>query len=177
MTKKLIKVQLTGTSFDLKVGEAIVENTSQNINTQTVNVIYEKKVTESQAPTSEVSEIKLTDFRDEVIRIFKDVVLDDKKSVINVLDRSGCVILTAKDLLSLISKLYEVNETDIKINYDEEETGCCFSKIIPIKHVNSIKIMVKNFYNDLQYIDNSKYNLLCDDFKISLSSVVYMSNR
>jgi hypothetical protein len=174
MSKKLIKVQRTGTSFDLKVGENIAENTSQNINTQTVNVIYDNKASEVPAPTPEVSTAKITDFRDEIIRIFKDIVLDDRKSVINVLDRSGCVILIAKDLLSLISKLYDVNETDIKINYDDEDTGCCFSKIIPVKHVNSIKIMVKNFYNDLQYIDNSKYNLLCDDFKISLTSVVIL---
>jgi hypothetical protein len=175
MSKKLIKVQRTGTSFDLKVGEAVVENTSQNINTHTVNVIYDKNLNKTdEIPKTEPNKTSDKSFSDEIIKVFQSIIIDDRKNLCNVLDRSGCVVVTIKDLLLLISKLYDVNESDIKINIEDIEAGCCTSKIIPLKKINSIKILRNNLYNDLQFIDSVKYNLLAEEYKISLAQVLIL---
>jgi hypothetical protein len=169
MSKKLIKVQRTGTSFDLKVAENIAENTSQNINTQTVNVIYDAKVIEKSSQ-NDVLTIKKVDFKDEIIRVFKDIILEDKKAIINVLDQSGCIIVPIKDLFALISCLYEVDESHIKINLEDAEAGC-WGKITQTKTINSIKLRTDSVYRDLASVDNGKYNQIIDEFKVSLTRV------
>jgi hypothetical protein len=172
MSKKLIKVPM-GNSFDLKVGEAVVENTSQNINTQTVNVIYREapkpEIVQKQEPVKQ----EFKDLKEEIIRVFKTIILEDKQASLNIIDKSGAVIIPIKDLFSLISSLYEVDDKNIKINLEDIDVGC-FGKTLPIKQVNSIKIHQDAVFRDLQVIDNGKYNLLSDEYKISLNRVLVL---
>jgi hypothetical protein len=172
MSKKLIKVPV-GNSFDLKVGEAVVENTSQNINTQTVNVIcrdiQKPEIIQNQEPLKQ----EFKDLKDEIIRVFKTIILEDRQASLNIIDKSGSVIILIKDLFSLISSLFEVDESKIKINLEDVDIGC-FSKTLPIKKINSVKINKNNTFLDLQVVDNGKYNLLSDEYKISLNRVLVL---
>jgi hypothetical protein len=172
MSKKLIKVPM-GNSFDLKVGEAVVENTSQNINTQTVNVIYREATKPEIVQKQEPVKQEFKDLKEEIIRVFKTIILEDKQASLNIIDKSGAVIIPIKDLFSLISSLYEVDDKNIKINLEDVDVGC-FGKTLPIKKINSIKLHQDSTFRDLQVIDNGKYNLLSDEYKISLNRVLVL---
>jgi hypothetical protein len=169
MSKKLLKLQRTGNSFDLKIGEAVVENTSQNINTQTVNVFTNSTPSITNREIGD-SEKPVKDLKDEIIKIFQSLIINNQKSLINIIDKSGSVIIGVKELVLLISILYEVEESEIKINIDSEEPYCCGSKALVLKKINSIKIKKLNqsMFYDLYVVDNAKYNLLTEQYKISL---------
>jgi hypothetical protein len=169
MSKKLLKLQRTGDSFDLKVGEAVVENTSQNVNTQTVNVFTNSTPSTTNREIGD-PEKPVKDLKDEIIKIFQSIIIDDQKALINIIDKSGSVIIGVKELILLISILYEVDESEIKINIDSEESYCCGLKVSPLKKINSIKIKKSNqmMFYDLNVVDNAKYNLLSEQYNISL---------
>jgi hypothetical protein len=121
--------------------------------------------------------------KDEIIRVFKTIILEDRQASLNstygagrkatIIDKSGSVIILIKDLFSLISSLFEVDESNVNINLEDVDIGC-FSKTLPIKKINSIKINKNNTFLDLQVVDNGKYNLLSDEYKISLNRVLVL---
>jgi hypothetical protein len=81
--------------------------------------------------------------------------IEDAGRKATIIDKSGSVIILIKDLFSLISSLFEVDESKIKINLEDVDIGC-FSKTHPIKKINSIKINKNNTFLDLQVVDNGK---------------------
>ena len=56
---------------------------------------------------------------------------------------------------------------DVNLRYIEQEPGC-MSKVSPIKQIEDIKINNESF--SLKY--NADYNILKDDFNISLVKVI-----
>lgn len=90
---------------------------------------------------------------------------NNPKLIANLVDQSGKVILAANDLVTAISLILGINESSVKINYEDPEAGC-LGKINPIKKISSIKT---NGY-DFQLHFNKEYNTLTEDFGVSLVS-------
>ena len=92
---------------------------------------------------------------------------NNPKLIANLVDQSGKVILSANDLVTAISLILGINESSVKINYEDPEAGC-LGKINPIKKISSIKT---NGY-DFQLHFNKEYNTLTEDFGVSLVSFI-----
>ena len=90
---------------------------------------------------------------------------NNPKLIANLVDQSGKVILSAHDLVTAISLILGINESLVKISYEDPEAGC-LAKVNPIKKISSIKA---NGY-DFQLAFNREYNTLTDDFGVSLVS-------
>lgn len=96
--------------------------------------------------------------------ILKD---NNPKLIANVIDCSGKIIVSGNDLVNLISIKTRKDPSEITLRYRDEEPGCC-TKISPIKNISDIKINNESF--NLKY--NAEYNILKDDFNISLEKVI-----
>ena len=94
---------------------------------------------------------------------------NNPKLIANLVDQSGKVILAANDLVTVISLILGINESSVKINYEDPEAGC-LGKINPIKKISSIKT---NGY-DFQLHFNKEYNTLTEDFGVSLVKCLIM---
>ena len=90
---------------------------------------------------------------------------NNPKLIANLVDQSGKVILSANDLITAIALILGINESSVKISYEDPEAGC-LAKVNPIKKISSIKA---NGY-DFQLAFNREYNTLTDDFGVSLVS-------
>ena len=90
---------------------------------------------------------------------------NNPKLIANLVDQSGKVILAANDLVTAISLILGINQSLVKISYEDPEAGC-LAKVNPIKKISSIKA---NGY-DFQLAFNREYNTLSDDFGVSLVS-------
>ena len=90
---------------------------------------------------------------------------NNPKLIANLVDQSGKVILSAHDLVTAISLILGINQSLVKISYEDPEAGC-LAKVNPIKKISSIKA---NGY-DFQLAFNREYNTLSEDFGVSLVS-------
>ena len=90
---------------------------------------------------------------------------NNPKLIANLVDQSGKVILSASDLITAIALILGINDSSVKISYEDPEAGC-LAKVNPIKKISSIKA---NGY-DFQLAFNREYNTLTDDFGVSLVS-------
>ena len=108
------------------------------------------------------------DFYKLLASILSDVLKDNNpKLIVNVIDTSGKIIIRGEDLIRLIAIKTNVNVKDVNLRYCDEEPGC-LTKISPIKIIEDIKINNESF--SLRY--NAEYNILKDDFNISLRKVI-----
>ena len=100
--------------------------------------------------------------------ILSDILKDNNpKLIVNLIDQSGKIIISGEQLIKLIAIKTKKDEKDINLRYKDEEPGC-WSKIKPIKEVQDIKINNETF--SLKY--NAEYNILKDDYNISLNRVI-----
>ena len=108
------------------------------------------------------------DFYKLLASILSDVLKDNNpKLIVNVIDTSGKIIIRGEDLIRLIAIKTNVDVKDVNLRYCDEEPGC-LTKISPIKIIEDIKINNESF--SLRY--NAEYNILKDDFNISLRKVI-----
>ena len=91
---------------------------------------------------------------------------NNPKMIANLIDNSGKVIIGARELVELIAEITGTNVNTVSIIYKTEEAGC-LAKVNPIKNIKNIKIANVDFH----YGFNKEYNLLNDEFSISLSKV------
>ena len=87
--------------------------------------------------------------------------------LINLIDQSGKVIIEARTLIELIAIKTNSDPNSVNIQWSDEET-CCLGKISPIKNIANIKIDNETF--SLKY--NREYNILQDEFSISLNKCI-----
>ena len=92
---------------------------------------------------------------------------NNPKLLINLIDQSGKVIIEARTLIELIAIKTNSDPNSVNIQWNDEET-CCLGKISPIKNISNIKIDNETF--SLKY--NREYNILQDDFNISLDKCI-----
>ena len=107
----------------------------------------------------------------ELMKIYRDIIIDNYESVINLIDDSGLIILPYEDLIHIIAVLCEVPDQDVKIQYFiDDDISCCtvVAKLSPIKEINTIKVTKNGVTNDLNLSYNDIYNKIVDEYKISL---------
>ena len=92
---------------------------------------------------------------------------DNAKLIINLIDQTGKIIIEAQTLIELIAIKTNTDKNLVNIQFVDEEPTC-FNKVSPIKRISNIKIDNENF--NLKY--NREYNILQDDYKISLDKVI-----
>ena len=90
----------------------------------------------------------------------------DAKLIANIWDRTGNIILNGTELCNIIAALCNIDVNAVSIVYGDEEPGC-LTKIKPLKPILNIKIDNKDF----KLFYNEPYNILQDEFRISLSAV------
>lgn len=101
-------------------------------------------------------------------KILSDVLkTNNPKLIANLFDVSGKIIVGAADLVNLIAIKTHVDPSVINLRYEEDEPGC-FASVSPIKQIADIKINNVSF--NLAF--NAEYNILKDDYNISLQKVV-----
>ena len=99
--------------------------------------------------------------------------MDNKKLLANLIDKSGKVILSAQEFCELVAcmlstEAYPYLPSDINLTLQEEvNTSCLKSVVSPFKHVISIKINNQDFYN----VQNEAYNILTNNYKVSVETV------
>ena len=96
--------------------------------------------------------------------ILKD---NNPKLIVNLIDQSGKIIIEAPTLIELIAIKTNTDANAVNITYKDEETGC-LAKVNPVKNIANIKINNETF--SLKY--NAEYNILQDDFNISMRKVI-----
>ena len=96
--------------------------------------------------------------------ILKD---NNPKLVANLIDQSGRVIIDAESLIKIVALVCQAQPETINIEYELTGGGCC-AKINPIKRIEAIKVAGLDF--KLTY--NEKYNMLTDEYSVSLRKVL-----
>ena len=102
---------------------------------------------------------------------FSNILKDNNpKLIANIIDNSGKIIVEAGNLVKIIALITGARETDIHIEYiNNDGAGCAAcTKINPIKKIENIKIG----YVDFKLGFNDKYNILTDTFNISLKKCI-----
>jgi hypothetical protein len=115
--------------------------------------------TELQLECELYKEIALT-----VSRILKS---NNQKLLANLIDQSGKVIIDVTSLCVIIAKQLNVPIDSVHVEYVQKESGC-LHKVSKIHDVSNIKIN----HVDYKWAYNEKYNILRDQFSISLTRVI-----
>ena len=152
---------------DVKTEES--EDCVEVLSTEPVTVHYDPKT--SPQGSWNLYETKTTSLDTELMKIYRDIIIDNYESVINLIDDSGLIILPYEDLIHIIAVLCEVPDQDVKIQYFiDDDISCCtvVSKLSPIKEINTIKVTKNGVTNDLNLSYNDIYNKIVDEYKISL---------
>ena len=100
---------------------------------------------------------------DEVEEKIKTIMM----TIPNIIDPSGKVILDGQNLAVAIALLLNTDESNVKISYEDPDVAC-IGKVNPIKKISTIKV---NGY-DFNLMYNKEYNVLGEEFDVSLSSVL-----
>ena len=95
---------------------------------------------------------------------------NNAKLIANIIDNSGKIIVEAGNLIKIIALITNTAETDIHIEYVNNDGAGCMActKINPIKKIENIKIG----YVDFKLGFNDKYNILSDTFNVSLKKCI-----
>ena len=98
------------------------------------------------------------------------VILKDNnpKLIANVIDNSGKIIIEATSLCQIIALMCGVDPTAVHIKYLTNEDVGCLAKTNPIKQIDDIKIN----YLDFKLAYNNMFNILTDQYHISLKKVI-----
>jgi hypothetical protein len=92
---------------------------------------------------------------------------DNQKLIANLIDRSGKVIIDVTSLCIIISKQLNVPVDCVHIEYIQKDGGC-LHRMSKIHDVSNIKIN----HVDYKWAYNEKYNILGDEFGLSLTKII-----
>ena len=93
---------------------------------------------------------------------------NNMKLLVNLIDQSGKIIVDIVDLAKLVALIVDVPDDKVIIKFEELEPSC-FARTSPMKLIKNIKINQEDFH--MRY--NKEYNVLQDEFSISLEKVIY----
>ena len=98
------------------------------------------------------------------------VILKDNnpKLLANIVDNSGKIIIDATSLCQIIALMCGVDATAVHIEYVMKDEVGCMAKVNPIKAIENIKIN----YLDFKLAYNNMFNILTDQYHISLKKVI-----
>jgi hypothetical protein len=107
--------------------------------------------------------------------VYKEIALtfshilrsNNKKLLANLLDQSGKIIVDIESLARIISKFLDTPLDSVHIEYVVPESGC-LAKACKVYDIVNIRI----YHIDFRLGYNEKYNILHDEYAISLSRVI-----
>jgi hypothetical protein len=152
----------------------INNNSSQDMPKYPQEVVYNPdfpSVNPIQGRDNVESSINLEELYKLLAITFSHILKDNNpKLIANIIDNSGKIIVDAGNLVKIIALITNSPETDIHIEYvNNDGNGCtACTKINPIKKIENIKIG----YVDFKLGYNDKYNILADTFNISLKKCI-----
>ena len=113
-----------------------------------------------------------------LVNTFHGIIVSDLKSLLNIIDQSGLIILDGQSLIGVIARICGVTEDCVKIEIEEEEeTGCTgfMKKINPLQPIRKIKVNRGEGFMDFSLAWNSLYNKIQDEYWISLEKIYDIS--
>ena len=133
-----------------------------------VKPISREATQEEIKPTEDVEIYKF------LVNAFHEIIVSDIKSMLNIIDQSGLIILDANNLIGVIARTCGVTEDNVKIEIEDEAEGGCIAilrKVSPLKPVRKIKVKQGSGFMDFSLAWNDLYNKIQDEYKISLERV------
>ena len=116
--------------------------------------------------TSEIDEVGLYKL---IAHTFAVILKDNNpKLLANIVDNSGKIIIDATSLCQIIALMCGVEATAVHIEYVVKDEVGCMAKANPIKLIENIKIN----YLDFKLAYNNMFNILTDQYHISLKKVI-----
>ena len=129
------------------------------------DVVIDDSVPKETTPVLNGNEL---DLYKTIAKTYGQILKDNNpKLVANLIDQSGRVIVDAESLVRIVALVCQVVPESVNISYEVKETGCC-GKLNPIKTIEAIKVAGLDF--KLTY--NEKYNMLTDEYSVSLRKVL-----
>ena len=129
------------------------------------DVVIDDSVPKETTPVLNGNEL---DLYKTIAKTYGQILKDNNpKLVANLIDQSGRVIVDAESLVRIVALVCQVVPESVNISYEVKETGCC-GKLNPIKTIEAIKVGGLDF--KLTY--NEKYNMLTDEYSVSLRKVL-----
>ena len=116
--------------------------------------------------TDEIDEVALYKL---IAHTFAVILKDNNpKLLANIVDNSGKIIIDATSLCQIIALMCGVEATAVHIEYVVKDEVGCMAKVNPIKLIENIKIN----YLDFKLAYNNMFNILTDQYHISLKKVI-----
>lgn len=115
-----------------------------------------------------------TDLLKFLVNAFHEIIVSDIKSMLNIIDQSGLIILDAQNLIGVIARICCVTEDCVKIEIEDEEEGGCIAlvkKVNPLKPIRKIKVNRGDGFMDFSLAWNDLYNKIQDEYWISLEKI------
>lgn len=109
-----------------------------------------------------------------LVNAFHEIIVSDIKSMLNIIDQSGLIILDANNLIGVIARTCGVTEDNVKIEIEDEAEGGCIAilrKVSPLKPVRKIKVNQGSGFMDFSLAWNDLYNKIQDEYCISLEKI------
>ena len=129
------------------------------------DVVIDDSVPKETTPVLNGNEL---DLYKTIAKTYGHILKDNNpKLVANLIDQSGRVIIDAESLIKIVALVCQVQPESINIEYELSGGGCC-AKINPIKRIEAIKVAGLDF--KLTY--DEKYNMLTDEYSVSLRKVL-----
>ena len=142
-------------------------NQSMNVEPNPYENVVERDVTLTDENAQPLNGNEL-DLYKTIAKTYGHILKDNNpKLVANLIDQSGRVIIDAESLIKIVALVCQVQPESINIEYELSGGGCC-AKINPIKRIEAIKVAGLDF--KLTY--NEKYNMLTDEYSVSLRKVL-----
>ena len=124
----------------------------------TIDNPYENMVKYPSTDTS-TRDIEILEF---LMHTFQEIIVNDPDCVMNIIDQSGLVILSANKLIKLIAMVCDVPDENVKLEIETNyEPGCCgtIKRVLPLTQIRKIKVMKdSDVFNDFQLTYNDYYN-------------------
>ena len=149
--------------------QEVVYNPPDFANFQSVNPVQSRNV--DTVSNESVNAVSMEELYKLLALTFSTILKDNNpKLIANIIDNSGKIIVEAGNLIKIIALLTNSLESDIHIEYvNNDGAGCsACTKINPIKKIENIKIG----YVDFKLGYNDKYNILSDTFNVSLKKCI-----
>ena len=149
--------------------QEVVYNPPDFANFQSVNPVQSRNV--DTVSNESVNAVSMEELYKLLALTFSTILKDNNpKLIANIIDNSGKIIVEAGNLIKIIALLTNSLESDIHIEYvNNDGVGCsACTKINPIKKIENIKIG----YVDFKLGYNDKYNILSDTFNVSLKKCI-----
>ena len=142
-------------------------NQSMQVEPNPYDVVERDVTLTEESPTQSLNGNEL-DLYKTIAKTYGHILKDNNpKLVANLIDQSGRVIIDAESLIKIVALVCQAQPESVNIEYELTGGGCC-AKINPIKRIEAIKVAGLDF--KLTY--NEKYNMLTDEYSVSLRKVL-----